>query len=375
MGCVIRRVFILPGIVWLGLCSLGPVSAAPPPDPAETEEKQEGEEENQTPKVTDTFWIDGEEYKDQEGGKAYIGSEIRLNLEGNFDGKEELIPFINGVPLAGNRIFPEGNVARFKLRVTNESKDNWLELLSSRTPKASLSIGPVGGLPYVTAITEGRFEIGALTKVKRRVLIGVTLTIVVFFLVLASRTAILRAFAEGSDFHEFPWSLARVQWGGWICIISISFFLVWLITGMVAVNSTALLLLGISTGTIVGAQIVGDKPLTDDGKKAARKMLGDTDWAEQRLQSKVRHGIKKFVSDLISDQNGKSSLNRFQMLIFTVLLWGIYVTKVVTTWTLPEYDNTILGLMGISSGTYVGFKFKETNKAEEADAAGTGPGG
>jgi hypothetical protein len=39
---------------------------------------------------------------------------------------------------------------------------------------------------------------------------------------------------------------------------------------------------------------------------------------------------------------------------------AILVSSVQNNLTMPECGTTLLGLMGISSGTYIGFRFSET---------------
>ena len=46
------------------------------------------------------------------------------------------------------------------------------------------------------------------------------------------------------------------------------------------------------------------------------------------------------------------------MVLFTVLLAVIFVAKTASALVMPEFDTTLLGLMGISSGTYLGFKLQ-----------------
>jgi hypothetical protein len=42
--------------------------------------------------------------------------------------------------------------------------------------------------------------------------------------------------------------------------------------------------------------------------------------------------------------------------------WGGFVRAVVSELTMPNFDSTLLGLRGISSGTYAGFKLPEPPK-------------
>jgi hypothetical protein len=41
------------------------------------------------------------------------------------------------------------------------------------------------------------------------------------------------------------------------------------------------------------------------------------------------------------------------------VLVGTFVTAVWRTFAMPDFDATTLGLMGISSGMHLGFKFPE----------------
>ncbi|WP_438394967.1 hypothetical protein [Caballeronia sp. DA-9] len=65
-----------------------------------------------------------------------------------------------------------------------------------------------------------------------------------------------------------------------------------------------------------------------------------------------------FISDLVTDASGPT-IGRWQIVAWTVTLGMIYI---VSTWEhleLPEFGTTLLSLMGISSGIYLGFKVPE----------------
>jgi hypothetical protein len=65
--------------------------------------------------------------------------------------------------------------------------------------------------------------------------------------------------------------------------------------------------------------------------------------------------------DLLSDANG-ISLHRFQMMVWTLVLGIIFVASVVYTLGMPTFGGTLLAIMGISGGTYLGFEFPEAWK-------------
>jgi hypothetical protein len=65
-----------------------------------------------------------------------------------------------------------------------------------------------------------------------------------------------------------------------------------------------------------------------------------------------------FLRDILSDGSGYS-FHRFQIFAWTIVLGIIFVSSVYNDLTMPEFSPTLLGLMGLSAGTYIGFKFPE----------------
>ena len=65
-----------------------------------------------------------------------------------------------------------------------------------------------------------------------------------------------------------------------------------------------------------------------------------------------------FLLDLLSDNTGVS-LHRFQMVVWTIVLGAMFAIGVWQTYRMPQFDPSLLALMGISSGTYLGFKIPE----------------
>jgi hypothetical protein len=61
---------------------------------------------------------------------------------------------------------------------------------------------------------------------------------------------------------------------------------------------------------------------------------------------------------MLTDTSG-ISLHRFQILIWTLVFGFYFLVNVWTKLSLPVFDDTLLALMGISSGTYLGFKIPE----------------
>jgi len=48
--------------------------------------------------------------------------------------------------------------------------------------------------------------------------------------------------------------------------------------------------------------------------------------------------------------------HRFQIVVWTLILGVVLVSEVLTKLAMPVFDTTLLTLIGISSGIYLGFK-------------------
>ncbi|MCX6856550.1 MAG: hypothetical protein NTV80_16785 [Verrucomicrobia bacterium] len=147
--------------------------------------------------------------------------------------------------------------------------------------------------------------------------------------------------------HQHPLSMARLQMSIWFFIIIGSFVFLWSTTGSLAgVNVTAMALMGISSGTSMFSAIISQKQQWDASKRAPI-----TPYPSQ---------IADWFADLLSDESG-ITIHRFQMLAWTLVLSVVFINGVIFEYAMPVFTKELLGLMGISSGVYVGFKIKEGN--------------
>jgi hypothetical protein len=91
----------------------------------------------------------------------------------------------------------------------------------------------------------------------------------------------------------------------------------------------------------------------------SRQRLSQVNQQIQGLTPATDTSISKgFVRDILSDGGGYS-FHRYQIVAWTIVLGIIFISSVYNNLTMPEFSTTLLGLMGISSGTYIGFKFPE----------------
>jgi hypothetical protein len=249
-------------------------------------------------------------------------------------------------------------------------------------------------------IPTGRFTAG----------VAVIVGSLVLFLILAGRTDIIRdtTVALRPDGLR-PYSLARAQMAFWFFLVIGSFFFLWIITGdMDTLTDSVLALIGISAGTALGSafidagkkprtSLVGDQPI-DFGQprekvaeqyrariEEAKKKLDDLQAqkptaadreANQRQQEALMEDIealrwsrdyfewppwKGVMHDLLSE-GGLISFHRFQIFVWTLVLGIIFIVSVYNELAMPQFSAALLGLLGISAGTYVGFKLPEPRK-------------
>lgn len=168
-----------------------------------------------------------------------------------------------------------------------------------------------------------------------------------FGLMLYSKDLLRDEIKGVDDTIKKPFSLARVQVALWTIIIGCSYLYIYFCNtpcgeNLLILNKTALALLGISIGTTVVAKNI------------------DT----SQLNNPNRHqngGSEGFFLDILSDENG-ISVHRFQAVLFSVIAIVIYINKVCCMGVLPEFDNTLLGIITLSYSGYLGIKINE-NKA------------
>jgi hypothetical protein len=257
---------------------------------------------------------------------------------------------------------------------------------------------------FLTIIPKFRTAIGFL----------VILIALIAFSALARYTHIIRdANAPRRPDGQRPYSLARGQMAFWFFLVIASYFFLWVVTGdMNTLNASVLGLIGISAGTALGSAFVdaakpipagssGNQPIVDvtrphlevlaelkqlqsntqrelEALQKARASMSA--WDKQALeenehrQNEVRERLANYrwqsayfawptwkgvMYDLLAENN-LISFHRFQIFVWTLILGIMFVANVYNELAMPAFSATLLGLLGISAGTYVGFKLPET---------------
>jgi hypothetical protein len=231
------------------------------------------------------------------------------------------------------------------------------------------------------------------------------------FLLLAHNSDIVRDAPSGDGGTKQPWyslrtapeatrkfsfSLARCQMAWWFFIILAAYNYIWMVTGdRDSLTPGALILMAISAATGFASFLVdsskSDQRQALQGEQTALNSRLTTlattlaaapppanvdDLKAEQQQKMVRLaqvtiGLSSlptapgpsqgFLNDILRDETGVS-FHRFQMAVWTVVLGFVFVVAVYTTLAMPDFSATLLGLTGISAGTYVGFKIPDPPK-------------
>ena len=281
--------------------------------------------------------------------------------------------------------------------------DNGAEMRSNLRPDAQGEQKPDQQF-FLTIIPKFRTAVGFI----------VILIALIAFFALARYTHIIRdAASPRRPDGRRPYSLARGQMAFWFFLVIASYFFLWVVTGdMDTLNTSVLALIGISAGTALGSAFVdaakpvsvgsfGNQPIVDvtrphlevlselnqlraDTQKEletlqkARTLISPSDKQalddNEQQQNEVRERLASYrwqsayfawptwkgvMYDLLAENN-LISFHRFQIFVWTLILGIMFVASVYNELAMPEFSATLLGLLGISAGTYVGFKLPET---------------
>lgn len=327
----------------------------------------------------------------------------------------KLVPFIDGRAIRGNypeEVHPRNGRLFFHLKIKPENTELWTDLLGapgSIQRPVRFSVGLEDRSPFETIYDERNpIQMVIISPVYGVIAAIVALLTLVLFVRLARKTSIIRD--PGSDpscGRAKAYNLGRTQMAFWFFLIYVSYLVIWLVTDRLDTITASLLgLMGISAGTALSEALIDSGKSTARleqrrGLWAERQALGQTvadlqsrrvaldlgapgssdDLAhrdnldkqiqqarmriaqtEQQLSSlestKSARATRGFLRDVMADRHGYS-FHRFQIFAWTIVLGIMFMSSVYNNLSMPEFSATLLGLMGLSSGTYIGFKFPE----------------
>lgn len=285
-------------------------------------------------------------------GKAGLGDDITVRIsnvailldEARESGARVLL-YVNGLPLKDVVSEPGKDDIRFLLHHDGDVVDLWDYLMASRAKgeffekDVAITVGVEGKDPIPTRVDGDPGKAFTLILVRRSWLYLCLLMLAllfVLFITIARKTDMLRDTGPSPATGRKPYSLARVQMATWFLVILSSWLLLYVcLHRFNLVTESLLVLMGITAGTGVGG-------LALDTNKAQGTPVRSAG----------------FFRDLVSD-HANVSLFRFQNLAWTMVLVVVFIRSVMIYMKMPEFDTTLLLLMGISSGTYLGAKVTE----------------
>jgi hypothetical protein len=310
------------------------------------------------------------------------------------------ILYLDGKPLKGIRPSIDKafeNKLRYQLMRTPESKDQWDALLGRPfgfTRPVSVTVGLPG--PSADAITiEPSTATMNFTMINKWGL-GIFSVVAAVGLALFLKWGwnSLRDPNAAVAIEQRPYSLGRCQMAFWFFLVILSYVFIWMVTtDYGSLPGAVLILIGISAGTALGASVVNSNKRDDAEKKLenltaerAEKLAASPVTAPDpgvppaaaaavvapaaaiaRINQKIvklapqvnpvtRGG---FFSDIFRDPDGTLSFPRIQIFIWTLVLGAIFIVQVYNRLAMPDFPGTLLALMGISSGTYIGLKLPD----------------
>jgi hypothetical protein len=328
----------------------------------------------------------------------------------------KLVPYLNGLAIRGNypeEIHASRNHLQFHLHLTPENKQVWIDLLGEPhglRKGVAFSVGLENQSQFDTVFDQTRPQwLTVISPVYGMVALVVVLLTLILLVWLARSTNLIRdGGACPVTGKQRPYNLGRTQMAFWFFLIYASYTTIWLITDSLdTITGSLLALMGISAGTALSEAMIDSSKIdtttnqmesltaekqsleqtipdlqsqiTEINSKSTllpedtanrdslnnqiqtrRARLAEVNQQIQSLTPAADAGVSKgFIRDILSDATGYS-FHRFQIFAWTIILGIMFVSSVYNNLTMPEFSATLLGLMGISSGTYIGFKFPET---------------
>jgi hypothetical protein len=289
-----------------------------------------------------------------------------------------IVLYLDAMPLRG--MPPQScdrfdGTVRFLLdRVPDANDNEWHRLLGSPNGfirPVRVSVGSDDQFAYPTNVTN--FKLNIIPPARFYLFLILFVVSLVLFIHLCRRTNIIRS-ADAPLTGTRPYSLSRFQMSFWFFIVIAGYMFMWLITGELdTITDSVLALIGIGAGTALGAALIDSTPA---GTAQATTATTSTDATSAPTTTVTQVAVTVptappppsagFLNDILSDDVDGISIHRFQMFAWTLILGIIFVSSVYKELAMPEFNATLLGLMGISSGTYLGFKFPEKKKSDAA---------
>jgi hypothetical protein len=267
-----------------------------------------------------------------------------------------IVLFIDGSAIKGlepHSCDLQGGHVRYHLLRTPQSQEIWQMLLGSPSGyvrQVAISVGANDQFSIPSTVTS--FELEIIPRGKLFTFLGIMFAGLLTFVWLCRNRGLIRSGTPGVPVLKQPYNLSQFQMAFWFFLVVVSYVFIWLINDELdTITDSILGLLGIGAGTALGSALIdkNKQPVADPSSSATPPEPG---------KSRESRG---FLVDLLNDEGGLS-LHRFQLFVWTLVLGVIFCAAVYKNLHMPEFSATLLGLMGLSSGTFLGFKVPEGRK-------------
>ncbi len=266
-----------------------------------------------------------------------------------------IVLFLDGMPIKGVKAQscdPVTGHVRYLLQRTKDDEDSWRSLLGKPNHFAHSISASVGSDQQFSIPSTASFMLESIPGPQFVIFVVIFVLALAIFIYLCRTTSLVRSGTHPIP-NKRPYSLSLFQMSFWFFLVIAAYVFMWMITDELdTITSSVLALIGIGAATALGATLI------DQSKPAPAP---DEPGGESR----------GFLNDVMSDPTGVS-LHRFQMFVWTLVLGVIFCGSVYKNLEMPDFSATLLGLMGISSGTYLGFKVPE-KKGSDTQAGATTP--
>jgi hypothetical protein len=250
----------------------------------------------------------------------------------------------------------------FPIRDTPEDRSEWNKLRNTHGQLRSVSVSLAFDLEGVTHTlrTELGSSLDSVPSGEReqqfKFRIYSWYWAVAFFLIYGLFVAVFLWLAGIPNFLRDPdgpirderhvFSLSRCLLAWWFFVVLAAWGLLLLTTSSRdTLNETALILMGIGGATALSGAAVGKMRASLANEKIVT--------ANRPPFFQTRFGA--WIYDILSD-NDTIGFHRFQLIVWNVVLGLVFLEQTWSNFAMPEFNATLLGLLGLSGATFVGMK-------------------
>jgi hypothetical protein len=329
-----------------------------------------------------------------------------------------LVLYLDGHPLTGVvpvLVSPARDEIEVELVRNSQNVDTWRALYESHGIGAALvrlGVGRdlKGESPRPAAVHDVTVNLNAVPAIAAFFGGLAALLVACLTIFLAYKRNMLRESPSTGDAEKrgdqpptrLPYSLGWVQMAFWTVLVVGGFVFIAVATGewRGVITDDALTLIGFGSGTALGSMairvqkkkaslrqlrdVAADLEFAESLAGAAHLNVGaDTELfstAARRFRGRIQTLLGRmgkpsqgdFWTDILTDEDG-IGFHRFQLVVWTLVIGTLFCIKLVQGLSFPVFDKTLLALLGVSGGTYLGFKIPEVHAVVPAHTAAPVP--